>query len=61
MTSDGAPDRDDELDGFVAAYETARGRDLGADLAAFLPDPGHPLYREVLRELVRVDMEVASW
>src|SRR5262245_11832224 len=52
MTSPGA-----ELDDFVAAFETAQARDGPVDLAAFLPGPAHPLYREVLRELVRVDLE----
>ncbi len=46
-----------ELDAFVAAFEGARARDAQADLAAFLPKPGHTLYREVLRELIRVDLE----
>ncbi len=46
-----------DLDRYVAAYESARARDAGADLASFLPDPGHPLYTEVLLELVRVDLE----
>jgi serine/threonine protein kinase/Tfp pilus assembly protein PilF len=46
-----------ELDNFVAAFETAQARDGPVDLAAFLPGPAHPLYREVLRELVRVDLE----
>ena len=31
-----------------------------ADLADFLPPRDHPLYLEVLRELVRVDLEL-SW
>ena len=29
-----------------------------ADLKAFLPEPGHPLYGSVLREVVRVDLEL---
>ncbi|HYV37835.1 MAG TPA: hypothetical protein VE988_19275, partial [Gemmataceae bacterium] len=49
-----------ELDGFVAAFESARSADAQADLCAFLPEPNHPLYQEVLRELVRVDLEL-SW
>jgi serine/threonine protein kinase/Tfp pilus assembly protein PilF len=49
-----------ELDEFVAAFEAAL-RDQGqADLLAFLPDPDHPLYRAVLAELIRVDLE-GSW
>jgi serine/threonine protein kinase/tetratricopeptide (TPR) repeat protein len=47
----------DELDTFVAAYEAAQSRDGEADLKAFLPDSGHPLYGAVLRELVRIDLE----
>ncbi len=47
-----------ELDRYLAAYEAAQLRDSQADLAAFLPAPDHPLYSAVLRELVRVDMEV---
>jgi serine/threonine protein kinase/tetratricopeptide (TPR) repeat protein len=46
-----------ELDAFVAAFEGARARDVQTDLAAFLPKPGHTLYREILRELIRVDLE----
>jgi serine/threonine protein kinase/tetratricopeptide (TPR) repeat protein len=49
-----------ELDTFVAAYEAAQARDGEADLKAFLPDPAHPLYGAVLRELVRIDLEY-SW
>ena len=45
-----------ELDTFVAAYEAAQSRDGGAELSAFLPDPTHPLYANVLRELVRIDL-----
>ena len=46
-----------ELDDFVAAYEAAQTRNGSVDLAAFLPSASHPLYREVLRELVCVDLE----
>jgi hypothetical protein len=45
------------IDDAVEAYEIARGRDGRADLEAFLPAPGHPLYLAVLCELVRVDLE----
>lgn len=48
------------LDDFVENYEAAQERDGWADVACFLPEPGHPLYLEVLRELVRVDLEY-SW
>lgn len=46
-----------ELDDFVEAFEAAQACEGRADLARFLPEPGHPLYGAVLRELVRVDME----
>jgi serine/threonine protein kinase/Flp pilus assembly protein TadD len=47
----------DELDDFVRAFEEAYQHRGGADPAAFLPPRGHPLHRDVLRELVRVDLE----
>jgi serine/threonine protein kinase/tetratricopeptide (TPR) repeat protein len=47
----------DDLDSFVEAYEAAQAQDEKADLRAFLPDPAHPLYGEVLQELVRIDLE----
>jgi serine/threonine protein kinase/tetratricopeptide (TPR) repeat protein len=46
-----------ELNAFIEAYESAQARDGQADLADFLPAPGHPLRAAVLRELVRVDLE----
>jgi len=49
--------RDDELDGYVRAFERAYAERGGADPAAFLPAGGHPLHAAVLRELVRVDLE----
>ncbi|HEX5270041.1 MAG TPA: tetratricopeptide repeat protein [Gemmataceae bacterium] len=52
-----ALDPANDLDTFVAAYEAAQARDGEAELTAFLPDPAHPLYGEVLRELVRIDLE----
>ena len=48
-----------ELDDYVAAYEAARAGNDKADPAAFLPPPEHALYSEVLRELIRVDLEYA--
>ena len=47
----------DELDDYVRAFEQAYIRCGGADPAAYLPPREHPLHAEVLRELVRVDME----
>ncbi|MCI0457241.1 MAG: protein kinase [Gemmataceae bacterium] len=55
MTSPTAPS---QFDGFVAAFEAACARDGQADLADFLPGRTHPLYANVLRELVRVDLEL---
>src|SRR6266849_6190819 len=48
-----------ELDDFIRAYEAAQARSGQADWRAFLPKPDHPLYRQVQRELVRVDLEYA--
>ena len=47
----------DELDNFVAAFEAAQANGGPVDVRAFLPGPDHPLHGEVLRELVRVDLE----
>lgn len=47
------------LDAFLESYETAQDQSGTANLAEFLPPPDHPLYGQVLRELVRVDMEYA--
>ena len=57
MAPGDAGTRQVELEGFVEAYESVRSRDAEADLAAFLPPPGHALYLEVLAELVRIDLE----
>jgi serine/threonine protein kinase/predicted Zn-dependent protease len=45
------------LGNFIEAFEAAVARDGHADLARFLPPPGHPLRHDVLRELVRIDLE----
>jgi eukaryotic-like serine/threonine-protein kinase len=47
----------EEIDPFVAAYEESQGRAGRAEITAFLPDTGHPHYRAILRELIRVDLE----
>jgi serine/threonine protein kinase/Tfp pilus assembly protein PilF len=47
------------LDDFVAAFEASRAQGARDDLADFLPERDHPLYLEALRELVRVDLELA--
>ena len=46
-----------ELDDFIRAYEAAWDGGEPVDLKTFLPEPGHPLYGLLLRELVRVDLE----
>ena len=46
-----------ELDDFIRAYEAAWACGEPVELKAFLPEPGHPLYGSVLREVVRVDLE----
>src|SRR5437588_13004510 len=51
------PTSQTDLDAIVEAYEAEQARHGQADLSAFLPAAGHPRYREVLRELVRVDLE----
>ncbi|MBN9524239.1 hypothetical protein J0H58_37960, partial [bacterium] len=43
----------------VAAFEAALAVDPKADPARFLPPAAHALYRPVLNELVRVDLEAA--
>src|SRR3989442_5549810 len=53
------PDRDLELDSYLAAFEVAAACGTPADPAEFLPDLDHPLYAAVLRELLRVDLEFA--
>jgi serine/threonine protein kinase/Tfp pilus assembly protein PilF len=57
MTEERASDPGNALDRFVADYEAAQAGGGPVDLQAFLPGPGHPLYRDVLRELVRVELE----
>ncbi len=47
-----------ELDDYVGAYEAARAADESADLRCFAPAPGEALFLPVLRELVRVDLEI---
>ena len=47
-----------ELDRYVEQFEAARSRDDAADLRRFAPRPDDALYLPVLRELVRVDLEV---
>jgi serine/threonine protein kinase len=45
------------LDDFVEAFEARRAEAADTDLADFLPAPEDPLHLDVLRELVRVDLE----
>jgi serine/threonine protein kinase/Tfp pilus assembly protein PilF len=49
----------EQIDPFIEAFERSYATNGGADLAAFLPEPGHPHYLAVLRELVRADIEYA--
>jgi hypothetical protein len=49
-----------KLDDFIEAFERARAGQEEVVLTEFLPDAPHPLYRGVLSELVRVDLEI-SW
>lgn len=48
-----------ELDEIVASFEEAVLRDPTADPADFLPESTHPLYSQALRELLRIDLELA--
>ena len=52
------PAAESDLDGFLARFESARGRGP-ADPADYLPPETDPLYLPVLREMVRVDLEFA--
>jgi serine/threonine protein kinase/Tfp pilus assembly protein PilF len=45
------------LDDYVEVFERARQAQENLDLKAFLPAPDDALYRPVLRELVRIDLE----
>ena len=46
-----------DLDDFIRPFEDACSRHEHVDLKAFLPEIGHLLYSQVLRELVRIDLE----
>src|SRR5947209_5045241 len=48
------------LEAAVEAFEQALAANPETDLAEFLPDPSSPAYRSILRELIRVDLEL-SW
>jgi serine/threonine protein kinase/tetratricopeptide (TPR) repeat protein len=45
------------LQDFVEAFQAAQDNNSDPDLLGYLPDPHHPLYREVLHALIRVDLE----
>jgi serine/threonine protein kinase/Tfp pilus assembly protein PilF len=45
------------LDAAVEAYEQALAQGGDCDLAEFAPNPSSPVYRPILRELIRVDLE----
>src|SRR5262249_9593215 len=57
MASAPAPPSWEEIDPFIEAFERSHATTGPADLAAFAPDPSHPPYLAVLRELVRADLE----
>ena len=57
MLPQGNNPREAELDDFLRPFEAAHSDGESVDLMAFLPEAGHPLYRTVLRELVRIDLE----
>jgi serine/threonine protein kinase/Flp pilus assembly protein TadD len=46
-----------DLNDFIWAYENAQQNGDAGALADFLPSPEHPLYLDVLRELIRIDLE----
>ncbi len=48
-----------DLDSFVGAFERACLSDRRAELSNYLPAANHPSYREIVVELVRVDLEFA--
>ena len=48
----------DELDDYVRSFEQSSADGDSPELSAFLPLPDHPLHGAVLRELVRVDLEI---
>src|SRR5947209_20600400 len=49
----------DQLEATISAFEQAYFQDGEADLARYLPAVNHALYRSVLVELVRVDLELS--
>lgn len=48
------------IDQFVEAFEQSRGINPQANLLDFFPDSDHPLFADIVTELVRVEMEY-SW
>ncbi len=54
---------DTELDSFVVRLEKAYGQASATsqvDIADYCPPPDHPRYDKIVRELIRVDMELAA-
>lgn len=58
-TAHAVPSLSAELAHRVEAFEVVLEVHPGADLAPYLPPPGHPLHLAVLGELVRIDLEHA--
>jgi hypothetical protein len=48
------------LEDLIERFEAAQAANAQPELALFLPEPQNPLYRPVLVELIRVDLEY-SW
>jgi eukaryotic-like serine/threonine-protein kinase len=52
-----SPQPTPQLDDFIERFEAAQAERGPVDLKEFLPDAAHPLFHDVLRELVRIDLE----
>ena len=48
-----------DVDHFVDKYEEAKARNKDTRVSDFLPDGSHPAYRDIVLELLRVDLEHA--
>jgi len=52
-----SPQPTPHLNDFIERFEAAQAERGPVDLEEFLPDAAHPLFHDVLRELVRIDLE----